>query len=73
MSDIEHARQGGERVDGHAARVAGVSAGRANDQGKVARAAATERGREGVSIMKKARRGFVRGRSSWFRQMVEHQ
>jgi hypothetical protein len=37
MSDIEHARQGVERVDGQAARVAGVSAGSASDQGKAAR------------------------------------
>jgi hypothetical protein len=46
MSDIEHARLADERVDGYAARVAGVRVGNANDQGKAARVAASECGQQ---------------------------
>jgi hypothetical protein len=44
ISDIEHVAIGIARVDGNAARVAGVSTGSASDQRKVTRVGANERG-----------------------------
>jgi hypothetical protein len=50
ISDIEHVAIGIARVDGNAARVAGVSTGSASDQGKVTRVGANERGQRIVSM-----------------------
>jgi len=58
-------RSGIARVDGNAARVAGVSTGSASDQGKAARVAASERSRGDASDMDGQNREVEMGGSTW--------